>query len=77
MSTTWHVPEDQLDDYRSGRLDPARVMSVEAHLNACGRCRAAFPAGDDWLAQQWHGRHALAGGSGRPASGRRRHHRAA
>jgi len=54
MNTTWHVSEDQLDDYRSGRLDPARVMSVEAHLNACGRCRAAFPADEDWLGQQWH-----------------------
>jgi putative zinc finger protein len=53
MSTTWHVPEHQLDDYRSGRLDPARVMSVEAHLNGCGRCRAVLPADETWLSRQW------------------------
>jgi hypothetical protein len=53
MSTTWHVPEQQLDDYRRGRLDPARVMSVEAHLNGCARCRAALPADDAWLSEQW------------------------
>lgn len=53
MSTTWHVPNEQLDDYRSGRLDPVRVMSVEAHLNGCHQCRAALPADRVWLAQQW------------------------
>lgn len=50
---SWHICDEQLDDYRFGRLDPARVMSVEAHLNACGRCRAAIPAGGDWLDQHW------------------------
>jgi len=53
MSTTWHVPHEQLDAYQSGRLDPARVMSVEAHLNGCGHCRAALPADQTWLTQQW------------------------
>jgi hypothetical protein len=53
MSTTWHVPWQQLDDYRSGRLDPARVMSVEAHLNGCPHCRAALPADGAWLSAHW------------------------
>lgn len=53
MSTTWHVPDEQLDDYRSGRLDPARVMSVEAHLTGCGDCRSALPAAPTWLTRQW------------------------
>lgn len=53
MSTTWHVPEQQLDDYRSGRLDPARMMSVEAHVDGCARCRAELPADGAWLSQQW------------------------
>jgi putative zinc finger protein len=53
MSTTWHVPANQLDDYQSGRLDPARVMSVEAHLSGCGACRAALPADDPWRSRHW------------------------
>jgi hypothetical protein len=53
MNTTWHLSGDLRDRYLAGRLDPVAVMSVEVHLNHCGRCRAAFPADADWLARSW------------------------
>ncbi|TDD80112.1 zf-HC2 domain-containing protein [Actinomadura rubrisoli] len=51
--TTWHVPADLLDRFLEGGLPPAQVMSVEAHLTGCGRCRALVPADEEWLARSW------------------------
>src|SRR5205823_1674795 len=42
-----------LDDYLRGRLDPARVLSVEAHVARCARCRSAVPADETWLDRGW------------------------
>ncbi len=39
---TWHADADLLGAYAAGQLDAARAMSVEAHLDACGACRAAL-----------------------------------
>lgn len=49
----WHVPADLMDRYVTGRLEPAPVMSVEAHLARCARCRAAVPYEAEWLAASW------------------------
>ncbi|MGP4104264.1 zf-HC2 domain-containing protein [Nonomuraea sp. KM90] len=48
-----HVPGDLMDRYRTGRLEPAVVMSVEAHLTRCARCRAAVPYEEEWPAAGW------------------------
>lgn len=54
MSTTaWHVPDDELDRYLSGRIDAASAMSVEAHLDRCGQCRTMVAVDETWLAQSW------------------------
>lgn len=53
MSGTWHAPAELLAEYESGRLDPARAMSVETHLAQCPRCRAALPGDPAWLARSW------------------------
>jgi hypothetical protein len=50
---TWHVHDDLLAEYGQGRLDLARVMSVEAHVARCARCRRAVPADPGWLAASW------------------------
>jgi hypothetical protein len=52
-AVTWHVHDETLADYQQGRLDPARVMSVEAHVARCDRCRAALPTDAGWLAARW------------------------
>jgi hypothetical protein len=51
--TTWHVDDDLLSGYLDGHLSVARVMSVEAHLVGCARCRATIPVDDAWLATSW------------------------
>ena len=51
--TKWHVHPGTLDDYLAGRLDPPRVLSVEAHMARCPRCRAAIPAERSWLDDSW------------------------
>src|SRR5690606_9876872 len=38
----WHVDGDHLRGYVAGRAGQAVVASVEAHLLACERCRAAM-----------------------------------
>lgn len=53
MNDTWHASAELLAAYESGRLDPARVMSVEAHVARCPRCRASLPGDPAWLAQSW------------------------
>ncbi|GII00253.1 zf-HC2 domain-containing protein [Planobispora takensis] len=64
MSTTWHLPDGLTERYATGRLEPAQVMSVEAHLARCGRCRAAVPYEPEWLAASWE---RVAGVVDRPA----------
>ncbi|MCG5217486.1 zf-HC2 domain-containing protein [Streptosporangium sp. KLBMP 9127] len=53
MSGDWHVPGELMERYAASRLEPALVMSVEAHLTRCGRCRAAVPYEEEWLAGSW------------------------
>ena len=36
----WHVEQGQLARYAAGSLEEAAAWSVEAHVTACGRCRA-------------------------------------
>lgn len=38
--TTWHLADTDLAGYAAGALNPPLVWSVEAHLAACGQCRA-------------------------------------
>ncbi|MGX1545301.1 anti-sigma factor family protein [Streptomyces adustus] len=40
MSTTWHVPEDDLRAYTRGELAAPRLWSADTHLAACADCRA-------------------------------------
>ncbi|PZG25167.1 hypothetical protein C1I98_34880 [Spongiactinospora gelatinilytica] len=49
----WHVPPDLMERYAAGRLDPALVMSAEAHVGGCARCRAGVPYDEEWLAGGW------------------------
>lgn len=51
----WHVPLELLVAYEQGRLDPVRVMAVEAHVARCARCRESVPSDEDWLARSWAG----------------------
>lgn len=51
--TGWHIPEDLWAGYQAGQLDPARVMSLEAHLERCPDCRRAAPVDESWLAGSW------------------------
>jgi hypothetical protein len=53
MNATWHLPDELIEHYATGHLEPAQVMSVESHLARCGRCRAAVPYGEEWLAASW------------------------
>ncbi|MEV6154587.1 zf-HC2 domain-containing protein [Nonomuraea sp. NPDC052129] len=50
---SWHITDDLMDAYLSGGLDPARAMSVDAHLGGCPDCRAAVPYEEDWLRDSW------------------------
>ena len=52
----WHVPPELLVAYEQGRLDPVRVMAVEAHVTRCTRCRESIPIDEDWLARGWASR---------------------
>ncbi len=38
---TWHVDEESAQRYVARRLDTANTSSIESHLLACDRCRAA------------------------------------
>ncbi|KAA9376524.1 zf-HC2 domain-containing protein [Microbispora cellulosiformans] len=51
----WHIPPGLLERYLEGALDPVNVMSLEAHLVRCDRCRTAVPADEAWLAASWRG----------------------
>lgn len=53
MSAVWHVSADELGGYLSRRIDMARAMSVEAHLDRCPQCRAVLPVDEDWLSHSW------------------------
>lgn len=53
MNTPWHLPEELIERYVSGRLEPIQVMSVESHLARCEHCRAAVPYEREWLAASW------------------------
>lgn len=50
---TWHIPDDLLDRYLAGGLEPALAMSVDAHLGGCAACRAAVPYEEEWLGGAW------------------------
>ncbi|NUW37863.1 zf-HC2 domain-containing protein [Nonomuraea sp. SMC257] len=53
MSAVWHPPADLVRRYATGGLDPVQVMSVEAHIARCPRCRAAVPYEEEWLGAAW------------------------
>lgn len=53
MNAQWHVPDELIEHYVSGHLEPVQVLSVESHLARCERCRAAVPCEEDWLAASW------------------------
>lgn len=44
---TWHVDADLVSAYVRGELDEARSLSLEAHVIACGSCRAQIAAHAD------------------------------
>jgi hypothetical protein len=50
---TWHVDTELFEAYEQGRLDPSRVMAVDAHLQVCPLCRGAVPIDMVWLDQSW------------------------
>lgn len=50
---TWHVSAELFEAYDRGRLDPARVMAVDAHLQGCPVCRGAVPVDAAWLDRSW------------------------
>ncbi len=51
----WHVDDQLFEAYQDGRLDPSRVMAVDAHLQACADCRGAVPVDAAWLDRSWDG----------------------
>jgi multisubunit Na+/H+ antiporter MnhG subunit len=53
--TGWHIRTELMSAYLDGSLDPASVMSVEAHLTGCGQCRSGVPVDEVWLADSWAG----------------------
>ncbi|MEV4245652.1 zf-HC2 domain-containing protein [Streptosporangium canum] len=55
MTEQWHLPDELIERYTGGRLEPVQVMSVESHLARCERCRAAVPYEGEWLAASWAG----------------------
>ncbi|MFD9006818.1 zf-HC2 domain-containing protein [Streptomyces sp. NPDC059582] len=50
MSTTWHVPEDDIRAYLRGELAAPRLWSADTHLAACADCRARLAQADDPVA---------------------------
>jgi hypothetical protein len=50
---TWHVDQDLFNAYEGGRLDPSRVLAVDAHLQGCPSCRGAVPIDMVWLDRSW------------------------
>src|SRR5690349_24042664 len=46
---TCHVSGELFEAYDQGRLDPSRVMAVDAHLQVCPVCRGAVPIDVVWL----------------------------
>lgn len=54
---TWHIVDDQLDDYLDDRVDPPAAASVEAHLITCADCRVrrASRTPATALAASWRG----------------------
>jgi hypothetical protein len=40
VSIPWHLDQETVSRYAEGELDEARAYSLEAHLLACGDCRA-------------------------------------
>ena len=52
-AASWHVDAELFAAYATGRLTPSRVMAVDAHLQACGHCRAAVPTDSAWLDRSW------------------------
>lgn len=50
---TWHVDPELFEAYEQGRLNPSRVLAVDAHLQACPICRGAVPIDVAWLDQSW------------------------
>ena len=50
---TWHVSAELFEAYDQGRLDPSRVMAVDAHLQVCPVCRGAVPVDVAWLDRSW------------------------
>jgi len=53
--TSWHIPAELWESYRAGRLDPARVMSLEAHLERCPQCQEAAPVDAGWVSASFTG----------------------
>ncbi|HXJ63516.1 MAG TPA: zf-HC2 domain-containing protein [Actinomycetota bacterium] len=55
MNLQWHADPEVVARYADGRLDEARAYSLEAHLLACGECRALVPRAADlgWLEHVW------------------------
>ena len=51
--TSWHIDSELFEDYDGGRLDPSRVMAVDAHLQACLSCRGRVKADFVWLTGNW------------------------
>jgi hypothetical protein len=49
----WHVGQDLMEAYEQGRLDPGRVMAVDAHLQHCPVCRGAVSIDVVWLDRSW------------------------
>jgi hypothetical protein len=41
---SWHVHEDSIEAYVSGRIGDASAFSLEAHVLACATCRGALSA---------------------------------
>lgn len=50
MSTTWHVPEEDLRAYARGELAAPRLWSADTHLAACDRCRETLAGVSDPIA---------------------------
>jgi len=51
--TGWHIRTDLMAAYLDGSLDTVSVMSVEAHLGGCDKCRADVPVDEVWLVNSW------------------------
>jgi hypothetical protein len=49
-----HVPEDDIQQYVSGRLGPARIHEINGHLTRCARCAKEVEDLRDFVASQRH-----------------------